>query len=276
MDMKKLLTIVSGQEKKQINESVAEAGCGMQQEMQTTPPVSMNVSMNAQGIDQIKELLKLVGNDEKPMAIPTAITPMPAVKDKQPAMTDLIKIAGGETEKEEFANEPDVQVRGLDAAIPSGDDLHRTKKSYSDKPFRGDNPMAAESIRAQLDRLYMEIKEGKKAKPDFLDIDKDGDKKEPMKKAAADKKKNPFAKKESVEEAAFEKSGVRAGDKKKGKVDKSERKQYFVKLEKDGKTKGMTIVADEGESQSEVRDRAARDAKSGGWSVASIRVKEQE
>jgi len=41
------------------------------------------------------------------------------------------------------------------------------------------------------------------AKPDFLDVDKDGDKKEPMKKAVADKKKgaapkkgvNPFAKK---------------------------------------------------------------------------------
>jgi len=32
------------------------------------------------------------------------------------------------------------------------------------------------------------------AKPDFLDMDKDGDKKEPMKKAVADKKKNPFAK----------------------------------------------------------------------------------
>jgi hypothetical protein len=43
-------------------------------------------------------------------------------------------------------------------------------------------------------------------KPDFLDMDKDGDKKEPMKKAAADKKAgpkkgvNPFAKKEEVEE----------------------------------------------------------------------------
>ena len=36
------------------------------------------------------------------------------------------------------------------------------------------------------------MKEGKK--PDFLDMDKDGDKKEPMKKAVADKKKNPFAK----------------------------------------------------------------------------------
>jgi hypothetical protein len=41
--------------------------------------------------------------------------------------------------------------------------------------------------------------EGKGKKPDFLDMDKDGDKKEPMKKAVADKKKNPFAKK--VEEA---------------------------------------------------------------------------
>ena len=46
-----------------------------------------------------------------------------------------------------------------------------------------------------------EVKEG--SKPDFLDMDKDGDKKEPMKKAVADKKKgsapkkgvNPFAKK---------------------------------------------------------------------------------
>ena len=36
-----------------------------------------------------------------------------------------------------------------------------------------------------------------KAKPDFADIDGDGDKKEPMKKAAADKKKK--LKKESID-----------------------------------------------------------------------------
>jgi hypothetical protein len=49
------------------------------------------------------------------------------------------------------------------------------------------------------------------AKPDFLDMDKDGDKKEPMKKAVADKKAgpkkgvNPFAKKnESVKESVLE------------------------------------------------------------------------
>ena len=46
------------------------------------------------------------------------------------------------------------------------------------------------------------------SKPDFLDMDKDGDKKEPMKKAVADKKAgpkkgvNPFAKKEKVDEVS--------------------------------------------------------------------------
>lgn len=75
-----------------------------------------------------------------------------------------------------------------------------------------------------------------------------------------------------LEEAKFEKSGVRATDKKKGKVDKSERKQYFVKLEKEGKTKGTTMVADEGESESELRDRAKRENM--GWTVASVRAKD--
>lgn len=76
-----------------------------------------------------------------------------------------------------------------------------------------------------------------------------------------------------LEGAVKEASGVRASDKKKGHVDKSERKQYFVKLEKDNKTKGMTTVADEGESQGEVRDRVKRDNP--GWTVTSIRVKDE-
>lgn len=76
-----------------------------------------------------------------------------------------------------------------------------------------------------------------------------------------------------LEGAVKEASGVRATDKKKGQVDKSERKQYFVKLEKDNKTRGVTTVADEGESQGEVRDRMKRDNP--GWTVASIRVKDE-
>jgi len=84
--------------------------------------------------------------------------------------------------------------------------------------------------------------------------------------------KGKKAEEKDLDEAKFEKSGVRASDKKKGKVDKSERKQYFVKLEKDNKTKGMTIVADEGESEGELRDRVKRDNI--GWTVASMRVKD--
>jgi hypothetical protein len=42
-----------------------------------------------------------------------------------------------------------------------------------------------------------QLEEG--GKPDFLDMDKDGDKKEPMKKAVADKKKNPFGNKKVSE-----------------------------------------------------------------------------
>ena len=48
-----------------------------------------------------------------------------------------------------------------------------------------------ESVSSIVDRIIEEaiaISEGKKAKPDFLDLDKDGDKKESMKKAAKDAK----------------------------------------------------------------------------------------
>ena len=48
----------------------------------------------------------------------------------------------------------------------------------------------------EVDEMFGQgVYEAKGKKPDFLDMDKDGDKKEPMKKAVADKKKNPFAKK---------------------------------------------------------------------------------
>ncbi len=62
---------------------------------------------------------------------------------------------------------------------------------------------------AKFDNRDKEVKEG--AKPDFLDMDKDGDKKEPMKKAVADKKAgpkkgvNPFAKKDTKVKEASEK-----------------------------------------------------------------------
>jgi hypothetical protein len=102
----------------------------------------------------------------------------------------------------DYANEPDEQYSDLSAVIPDGDDLHKKKKSHpatagGDNPMAveallmadngGNNPLAVEAIKQVLLKALSE----KKAKPDFLDVDKDGDKKEPMKKALKDKGSKP-------------------------------------------------------------------------------------
>ena len=57
-----------------------------------------------------------------------------------------------------------------------------------------------------LDVLNKAITEAEKAKPDFLDMDGDGDKKEPMKKAIKDKKKKGPAKESIVREGEEDKA----------------------------------------------------------------------
>lgn len=42
----------------------------------------------------------------------------------------------------EHVNTPREKIAPISAAYPSGTDMHRSKKSYSGKPYRGDNPMA--------------------------------------------------------------------------------------------------------------------------------------
>ena len=227
--MKKLLNIVSGNvEKKQINESLTECGMPMaaQSPIPTVTPVTMSVNLNAQGIDQIKDLLNLMNKAESPLApgiVGGAITPdpidmlKPPMADKQvaagPGLNDLANELGmdlakdeegedddmemdidmgpedmggddtsgqksplgkmadevrdmadeladandDEEENEGYANEPDERVSPYQD--PAGDDLHRRKASYSDKPFRGDNPMAVENLKSDLAKLYKQIKE---------------------------------------------------------------------------------------------------------------------
>jgi hypothetical protein len=92
---------------------------------------------------------------------------------------------------------------------PDADDEPKAKKAKKSKTESIEE--ASDAKKAAQDKFKAmiakkkgdkkEVKEG--SKPDFLDMDKDGDKKEPMKKAVADKKKgaapkkgvNPFAKK---------------------------------------------------------------------------------
>jgi hypothetical protein len=60
------------------------------------------------------------------------------------------------------------------------------------------------------------FEEGKGSKPDFLDMDKDGNKKEPMKKAVKDKKvKEGFPTVDDAKKAAAGTAGMKAGEKKK-------------------------------------------------------------
>ncbi len=113
-------------------------------------------------------------------------------------MRDMVTAPDQEKQDETFANEPEEKVSDIDTLVNvhSGG-LNRQKKTFP-RVSPADNPMAAEdkiteeelanSLRTQYESFKSSYQtEGKKAKPDFLDMDKDGDKKEPMKKAVKDK-----------------------------------------------------------------------------------------
>jgi hypothetical protein len=120
-------------------------------------------------------------------------------------LAQLLKLSGigsgspaHDAEMEEaYANEPNPEVQGVETQLAQGTDMHRQKATYP-KVAGGDNPMNMREaqelaeIEQRLNEALESLKvtvEGKGSKPDFLDVDKDGDKKEPMKKALKDKAK---------------------------------------------------------------------------------------
>jgi len=119
-------------------------------------------------------------------------------------MRDMVTAPDQEKQDETFANEPEEKVSDIDTLVNvhSGG-LNRQKSSFT-RAEPGDNPMAVakedkiteQDLANSLRDQYESFKEAytnaakvaeAKAKPDFLDMDKDGDKKEPMKKAVKDK-----------------------------------------------------------------------------------------
>ena len=158
-------------------------------------PVTVNVSMNASGKEHVADLLDMMKNAGLGGAEPVSakmlsprmdmerLSAMMGEPEDEPEMEEVddeIEVEG------DYANEPDAQYGDISDAIPDGNDLNRKKKAYA-ATQDGDNPMAVEAIKATLMAALQE----KKAKPDFLDVDKDGDKKEPMKKALKDKGSKP-------------------------------------------------------------------------------------
>ena len=111
-------------------------------------------------------------------------------------MRDMMTAPEEEKAAETFANEPEEKVQDTDSLVNKhSGGLNRQKTTYP-KVASGDNPMAyaedkiteeelANSLRTQNESFKQAYQEA--AKPDYIDLDKDGNKTEPMKKAAKDK-----------------------------------------------------------------------------------------
>ena len=125
---------------------------------------------------------------------------------------DIMTAPAEEKQAETFDNEPDTKVQDIDTLVNVHSGGMNRKKSQYSKAQDGDNAMAVEdtitaedltnSLRAQYEgfkEAYQKEAKIAEAKPDFLDMDKDGDKKEPMKKAIKDKEAKTEAKEEKCE-----------------------------------------------------------------------------
>ena len=111
-------------------------------------------------------------------------------------MRDMVTAPDQEKQDETFANEPEEKVQDVDSLVNKHSGGANRQKTTYPKVSSGDNPMAyaedkiteeelANSLRTQYESFKQAYQEA--AKPDYIDLDKDGNKTEPMKKAAKDK-----------------------------------------------------------------------------------------
>ena len=117
--------------------------------------------------------------------------------DDMRSMMDKIP-SGDDKAEEQYANTPDEKTQDTDELLNVQSGGLNKQKQQVRKEYPGDNPLAVEdkiteeelanSYKAQYEAFKTAYQtEAKKAKPDFLDMDKDGNKEEPMKKAIKDK-----------------------------------------------------------------------------------------
>jgi hypothetical protein len=97
------------------------------------------------------------------------------------SMIDAVNQVIIEKNEDELLNEAGAPIK---QATPTGMRVFGRSYGNSAKAKQDQTKSAVDTLKGPKDK---EMKEA--AKPDFLDMDKDGDKKEPMKKAVADKKK---------------------------------------------------------------------------------------
>jgi len=122
-------------------------------------------------------------------------------------MRDMMTAPAEEKAEETFANsmgdeKEEPKYQDTDTLVNTMSGGLNSQKQQVRKEYPGDNPLAvkedtitelnlADSLRAQYEGFKAQYQEAAKMdeapKPDFLDMDKDGNKKEPMKKAIKDK-----------------------------------------------------------------------------------------
>ena len=115
--------------------------------------------------------------------------------DEMASYRNMITKPDEEKQEETFANEPEEKVSDIDTLVNVHSGGLNKQKQQVRKEYPGDNPLAVEdtiteedlanSLRTQYESFKQAYQEA--AKPDYIDLDKDGNKTEPMKKAAKDK-----------------------------------------------------------------------------------------
>ena len=162
-----------------LNES-AVAECGMPPMMggqPSSPPVTMNVSVNASGTENIRDLLDLLkggdmmGDDD---AVSGPVGAGLSIDGEEESPMDMLtrdddergeedgEMFGDEEEVEieEYANSPEEEYAGDEVTKMKGNDLHSHGGNEAPKVNGGGNPytVTSESLKSQLHNLYQEVR----------------------------------------------------------------------------------------------------------------------
>lgn len=125
--------------KKAAKEKVDECGPGTMSPMsnmgQDEGSLSINTSMNSDGTKSVS--VNATGNQADALA---QMLKMAGIGGSYSAKTSDETV---EEERDiEYANTPEEEMETVDAIMHQGQDLHREKEQYADRPKAGDNPMA--------------------------------------------------------------------------------------------------------------------------------------
>lgn len=221
-----------------VNEqALQECGMDWQQPMQqeekeryslTITSKDRTITVSTTDPEDVLHMMKLGGMDIDSHEITPLGSAVPAggIEIEVPVthMDDMEDMLGGEEHEEEESDEEEEEEHEVEEAKEPFGNSPATTNNFQPRivgntedfgmegtgegndqygkrraPGQGDNPMGWEDMEESYKSFKAQkLSEAKKAKPDFLDVDKDGNKTEPFKKAVKDKEE-----KEEVKETAL-------------------------------------------------------------------------